>query len=91
MAWFKRKRGTREVKRKAALDVVNDVLEIFSQEKETQLNISTFFVQKEKAEMYAKKLDKLLGVRGVPDSGGTSEWIQWVKGKLSVTVFIKEE
>lgn len=90
MAWFKRNRGTQGIERKAVLGFVNNVLDVLLQEEETHLTINAHSVGREKFEMYAKEFDKLLGVKGKPESSGLSRWITWwVKGKLSVTIFLE--
>jgi len=90
MRWFKRKKKEDKLAALELVELTRTVLDILPTETgEIALEIRAHSVPAEEAERYAKKLDKVLSVRGKPDSGGTSQWIEWHKGRMSVTIFLR--
>ena len=91
MRWFKRKKKGDELSVGELTKLSRAVLDIITTETGlVEVKIMAFNVSKGEAEAYGKKLDKVLAVRGKPDSGGTSEWIGWDKGRMHATIFIKD-
>lgn len=93
MNWFKRRNKKKEEIQTAEeiISLVKIIWKALPENKDdgfdSQIHISAFRIPSEKIEVYAKRLDKLLNMRGEAGSGGGSSWIIWKKGLVNVTLF----